>query len=271
MKSKLLLLLISIVISSCSTCNMDDRDTTKHYASDHSTSMATLYQYYAEEYQALAYQAFNIAHERVDAIRTEYPDRKDLAIVVDIDETLLDNSPHQALSIVTDSAYPYMWNEWCELEKAKAVPGAIEFLQYADEQGFNVFYVSNRKEIYVRTATMNNLRQIGFPQVTEKSIMLRLEPSAEYPNPSDKQMRRDRITSEGFEIVMLIGDNLGDFYSDEPASHARMDQMESFRNEFGHKFIILPNAMYGNWQRSHGISDEASMDSLLIEMTAPFN
>lgn len=239
--------------------------------STHSHSMATLYSYYAEEYRGLCFQAYNLAQERVAAISAEYPERKDFAIVVDIDETLLDNSPHQALSIVTDSAYPYMWNEWCDLEKATAVPGAVEFLQYADELGFNIFYVSNRKEKYVLTSSMNNLRNVGFPQVDKEHILLKLELSDENPDPSDKQMRRDLITANGFEIVLLIGDNLGDFYTDENAYEGRLEQLELMKEEFGRKFIILPNAMYGNWASKRGMYKASAMDSLLMEMTDPFN
>ena len=271
MKIKILILLLAVIISSCSTCNQEEEATQNSMLSDHSHTMATLYSFYAEEYRGLCYQAYNLAQERVAALHAEYPERKDFAIVVDIDETLLDNSPHQALSIVTDSAYPYMWNEWCNLEKAKAVPGAVEFLQYADELGFNIFYVSNRKDKYVQTSTMNNLKNVGFPQVDESHILLKLELSDENPDPSNKQMRRDLITANGFEIVLLIGDNLGDFYTDEQDHVARSEQLESMKEEFGRKFIILPNAMYGNWANSLGITDPPTIDSLLTDMIPAFN
>lgn len=263
------ILLIAVLALSACNCNHGKKPETR-IASAHAQTMASLYNYYADEYRALTYQAFNIAKERIDAIRQEQAGNEKLAIVVDIDETLLDNSPHQALMIVSDSSYPFMWNEWCDLAKASPVPGALEFLQYADEQGFNIFYVSNRKKKYVQESSMRNLVNLGFPQVTEEHFMLRMERTEENPNPSDKQARRDGIASMGLEIVLLIGDNLGDFYTDEHSQAARAEQLESFKNEFGHKFIILPNAMYGNWPGSIGISDGASMDSLLRNMTIVF-
>ena len=257
-----------LFITGIAACNVvQEKNTGSDHISDHAQVMATLYNYYADEYRALAYQAYNIAHDRVDAIRKDNPYNEKLAIVVDIDETLLDNSPHQALMIKTDSSYPYMWNEWCDLAKAKAVPGAVEFLQYADENDFNIFYVSNRKKKYVQESSMENLRSLGFPQVIDEHFLLRLERSESNPDPSDKQARRDEITALGFEIVLLIGDNLGDFYNDQEEKELRLAQVDSFKHEFGHKFIILPNAMYGNWPGSVGISDAASMDSLIIEMS----
>jgi 5'-nucleotidase (lipoprotein e(P4) family) len=193
-----------------------------------------------------------------------------MAIVLDIDETLLDNSPHQALMIVSDSNYPYMWNEWCALAKAEVVPGALEFLKYADKKGFQIYYISNRKEKYTREGTLKNLLDKGFPQVRDSHVLLRLERTADNPKPSDKQPRRDIVTANGHDIVLLIGDNLGDFYSDEHDGGLRQAQVDSFKSEFGNKFIILPNAMYGNWPASIGISDAASMDSLLHDMVGAF-
>jgi len=265
------ILFIMMIGIACTVDRQDVGDKNGNQAiSDHAQTMATLYNYYADEYKALSYQAYNIAKERVDDVMQKEPKSKNLAIVVDIDETLIDNSPHQALSIKTDSTYPYMWNEWCDLARAKAVPGAVEFLQYADENGFNVFYVSNRKKKYVQESSMNNLKALGFPQVDEEHFLLRLERSEDNPNPSNKQARRDQIMHGGYEIVLLIGDNLGDFYTDEHSQPARAEQLESYRDLFGFKFIILPNAMYGNWPRSIGIKDDASMDSLIIEMTKVF-
>ena len=256
---KYIILLISVVLAGCAGKPGPEKAV---FASDHPQAMATLYNHFAAEYRALAYQAFNIATERLDAIRAEAP-ADSLAIVVDIDETLIDNSPHQALVILHDSAYPYMWNEWCNLARASAVPGAVEFLQHADAAGFGIFYISNRKDRYVREATRRNLDSLGFPQTGEEHFLLRPERSAGNPNPSDKQARRDAVGAMGYRIVLLVGDNLGDFYSDESGFVARREQVDSQRDAFGHTFIILPNAMYGNWPASLGIRGGASMDSLL--------
>jgi len=265
------LVLIVFFITACvSDHEKASSETRSRAISENALTMATLYTYYAHEYRALAYQAFNIARERVDEIRMDDPYNENLAIVVDIDETVLDNSPFEALMIAGDTSYPYMWNEWCELADAGAVPGALEFLQYADSIGFSIFYVSNRKDKYVKEGTMENLTCLGFPQIEAEHFLLRLEKSDENPNPSDKQLRRDGIIVNGYEIVLLIGDNLGDFYMDASENNTRREQLDSFEKAFGHKFIILPNAMYGNWPGSIGATDAASMDSLLLEMVKVF-
>ena len=150
MKKYLFIVLLLIV----GACSCPEKDASHKFASDHPQTMASIYNYFADEYRALTYQAFNIAKERIDRISEERPEHDKLAIVVDIDETLLDNSPHQALMILSDSNYPYMWNEWCDLAEAKPIPGAVEFLQYADEKGYHIFYVSNRKEKYVQELSL---------------------------------------------------------------------------------------------------------------------
>lgn len=261
------LILILLILGAC---NCPEKETAPLHASDHPQTLASIYNYYADEYVALTYQAFNIARLRIDMIIEKRSESDKLAIVVDIDETLLDNSPHQALMILSDSNYPYMWNEWCDLATAKPVPGAVDFLKYADQEGFAIFYVSNRKEKFVHESTMKNLTALGFPQVNPEHIMLRLERSETNPDPSDKQARRDQIGVQGYEIVMLIGDNLGDFYTDHHDHKQRVDQLKSYRASFGDRFIILPNAMYGNWPASLGIDGPEALDSLLKEMILPF-
>ena len=259
-------LIAIVLLASCSAPRVQDKPA-EPPVSVHPLTMATIYNYYAEEYRALAYQAFNIARLRVDNMLATGMQADKAAIVVDIDETLIDNSPAEAILIEKDSTYPFMWVEWCELEAGRAVPGAVEFLQYADEKGFEVFYVSNRKDATVRVPTMNNLNKLGFHQVDDTHVMLRQARGELNPDPSDKQGRREQIMEQGYEIVMLIGDNLGDFYTDLMGFEARTEQVDGFRDQFGDRFIILPNAMYGNWQKSLDMWDSEAMDSLIFNMT----
>ena len=125
---------------------------------------AVLYMQKAAEYRALAYQAFNLARLRLDADldkknvkRLPKAQRKmPRAIVVDIDETVLDNSPSQAAAIKSGRPFNSAdWYAWGEMRKAKAIPGAVEFLNYAVSKGVKVFYVSNRDEVQ-KAATIEN-------------------------------------------------------------------------------------------------------------------
>jgi 5'-nucleotidase (lipoprotein e(P4) family) len=201
---------------------------------------ATLYHQKAAEMQALCYQAYNIAKLRVDEKLTETEEVSNLAIVLDIDETVLDNSPYEAKSILENISYPEGWDEWMNLANANALPGAVEFLKYADMHGFQIFYVTNRKEKY-REQTMKNLIDKGFPQAIDDHLLLRTDESS-------KEKRRN-IVSENHEVFMLLGDNLADFdmVFDKKSLAERFFGVEKLHREFGKKFIILPNAMYGDW------------------------
>ncbi len=230
--------------------------------------MATLYNHYAAEYKAIAHQAYNLAQLRIDQLKDRLPhDGKRWAVVVDIDETLLDNSPYEAQSISCDKAYPACWDSWMNAARAKAIPGAVSFLHYAESNGFAVFYVSNRREKYLNQ-TLENLKQQGFPHADAAHVLLRTARSAVNPNPSSKESRRTQIEKRGYEIALLLGDNLGDFYEDGQTPADRRRLMEAHRSEFGKRFIVLPNAMYGNWVQADHADDDASAQALLHAMTS---
>ena len=262
MKSKIILIsLLSVVVLSCTQVQQNTTNNVK--ITDNPLLMATLYNYFAAEYQALCYQAYNVAKERVTLLHKTFPKKRNMAIVLDIDETVLNNSPYQAKMIQLHTHYDSCWNTWCRQANAKPVPGAVSFLKYADSLGFHIFYVSNRKEKTVKAATLENLKKFGFPQADENHLLLRTSTSS-------KEARRKKI-SKNYEIVLLAGDNLGDFYEDPDGFQARNNKMEALKNEFGKKYIVLPNAMYGNWPGSLGLfSKHPPVDSLVKVMTESF-
>jgi 5'-nucleotidase (lipoprotein e(P4) family) len=146
---------------------------------------------------------------------------------------------------------------------AEPVPGALEFLKFADSLGFNVFYISNRKEKFVGNGTRENIRNMGFPQTTDDHFLLRTD--------ERNKERRRKSVSENYEIVLLAGDNLGDFYEDTDVFTEREAVMKSNRDNFGTKFIVLPNAIYGDWLTAIGIPGESkTIDSLLRMMAKPY-
>ena len=211
---------------------------------------AILYMQKAAEYRALTYQAFNVAQMSLDA---DY-DKKNLkklpkaerkmprAVVVDIDETVLDNSPAQAFNVKNRLPFDLKnWYAWGEQRKAKAIPGAVDFLNYANKKGVKVFYVSNRDEVQ-KQATIDNLKSVGFPDATVETVQLR-------QNESTKEPRRKAI-AEKYRIVILIGDNLDDLSNiyEKKSVDARFAEVDKTREMFGHKYIVLPNAMYGTWE-----------------------
>lgn len=209
-----------------------------------------LFMQHAGEYRALAYQAFNFAHWQLDADFNKKNLKKlpkalrkmPRAVVVDVDETVLDNSPQQAFSIKKHLPFtPAIFTEWVNLRKAKAIPGAVDFLNYAHQKGVKVFYVTNRNASE-KQGTIDNLRAVGFPDATEETVQVRADTSS-------KEVRRLAISSK-YRIVLLMGDNLNDFSNifEKQSVAERFGQVDKSREMFGKKFIVLPNVMYGDWE-----------------------
>lgn len=203
--------------------------------------MATLWYQRSDEFRALCYQAYNLAQMRLDQEMTTGKPDKPRAVVVDIDETVLDNSPFEARCIIDKTNYPVGWSEWVKAANANAIPGAAEFLNYAASLGVEVFYISNRKVKEI-APTIDNLMNQRFPMADSAHLMLRT-------TESNKESRRNKVLAT-HKIVMLMGDNLNDFTSvfeaNSPAE--RRLNTDSLRHEFGRKFIMLPNPMYGDWE-----------------------
>ena len=213
---------------------------------------AILYQQKAAEYRALSYQAFNLARWQLDADfnkknfkKLSKAERKmPRAIVVDIDETVLDNSPAQAYSAKNGLPFNQKdWYAWGEMRKARAVPGAVDFLNYAVSKGVKVFYITNRDEVQ-KAATVDNLQKAGFNGVTIDSVMLRTKESS-------KDARRASVAAK-YRIVLLAGDNLDDFTSafERKSVADRFAETDKAKDQWGKKFIVLPNAMYGTWENA---------------------
>jgi 5''-nucleotidase, lipoprotein e(P4) family len=238
MKHNLLIITLVFILSSCQpqTTPINEKP-----QSVDPTLIATIYAQRSAEFDALCYQAYNIATLRLgECLKLKY--EKPLAVVVDIDETILDNYPWAGKAIKEGQAFPAFWDEWVSLGVAEPIPGALSFLQYASLNGVKVFYVSNRT-VKDMESTMRNLSEKGFPNVKPQFMLFK---SAETGSP--KESRRQKIM-EDYEIVMLCGDNLADFnvMFDSPDELVRDEAAKIFSSEFGNKWIVLPNPVYGNW------------------------
>ncbi|OEF96387.1 5'-nucleotidase, lipoprotein e(P4) family [Vulcanibacillus modesticaldus] len=204
--------------------------------------MATAWVQNSAEYRALAYQAFNVAKMILDKDLAENTSTEKRAIIVDVDETILDNSAYEAFLIGNDFGYSSKtWNPWMDAAEATAIPGAVEFLNYAAGKGVDIYYITNRK-VVGKEGTLKNLKDLGFPQVDEEHLMLRTDTSS-------KTARRDAVDAD-HRIVLLMGDNLNDF-SDVfkgKTIEERFAATDANKDLFGSKFIVLPNPQYGEWE-----------------------
>ncbi len=204
--------------------------------------MATLWMQASAEYRALCYQAFKLAQMNLDTFLGFYSGAKPVAVIVDADETVIDNSAYEAFLIGKDFGYSSKtWNPWMAAGQATAIPGASDFLKYAVQKGVEIFYVTNRKMVGYE-GTEKNLKMLGFPNVDKKHLLLRTDTS-------NKQPRRDIVANE-YEIAFLMGDNLNDFLSvfAGKSVEERFAQVEKFRTKWGTKFIVIPNPAYGEWE-----------------------
>ncbi len=234
--------LILLFLASCGSSNQvsyADASSSKEDAT------AVLWQQTSAEYKALCYQAYNIASKRLKDMYHTDSGIEGKIIIMDLDETVLDNSPYNAWLIANNQSYSDdSWNKWVRKEMAELVPGAKEFLNLTQDLGISVFFISNRSADHMEY-TMNNLTKKGI-SVTEDKLLLKT-------STSQKTERRNMAFDYG-EVLMLIGDNLADFsetFDNPELSLEQRDHLvEKNAKEFAKKFIILPNAMYGNWMKA---------------------
>lgn len=177
------------------------------------------------------------------------------AIVVDVDETMLDNSQYQwELAAKGESYDEQSWDAWIQRGKARAVPGAVEYAKRARALHVAIFYVTNRtcssrgtREPCPQAAeTLANLVAAGFPKPRAQQLLLR---GMRREWSGDKSARRSHV-SRNYRIVQLLGDDLGDFVSAvRGASEDRRNRMiQEHRSRWGRSWFLLPNPMYGSWQ-----------------------
>ncbi|CAI8163901.1 MAG: Lipoprotein E [Bacteroidota bacterium] len=203
---------------------------------------AILWQQHAAEYRALAHQAFNIAKVQIDNLAGLQASIKPWAVIADIDETVLDNTPYNAkMALLGKEFDKASWFDWGLQKKAKAVPGALTFFNYAAEKGIKIFYISNRYEGQ-KQETIENLKKLGFPNADAEHVLLKASTSGKEP-------RRMEVKST-HQIALLLGDNLSDFSEvfDDRAEGMAHENVEKMRLLFGSKFIVFPNAIYGHWE-----------------------
>lgn len=207
-------------------------------------AMGLLWMRTSAEYRALAYQGYNVAINAVKmAVTDPSHQRKPLAIVLDADETVVDNTKLMGESIVNGNGRfdaPW-WRQALHQGKSQAMPGAVEFLNEVHKQGVEIFYVSNRYAPVNYDATVQNFKALGFPSVDKDHVLL-------FEKDSDKQPRFDMIAKK-YYVVVYMGDNAGDFPIGTKGKTLaeRNAIIDNHKEDFGTTFVVFPNPAYGSW------------------------
>ncbi|HVK50336.1 MAG TPA: 5'-nucleotidase, lipoprotein e(P4) family [Pseudoxanthomonas sp.] len=214
------------------------------------------------EYRALSEQSYRAAADRLDAALKEKhwdalvpAERGNAAtglkpaVVMDVDETVLDNSPYQARLVRDGKQYDDIsWDQWVAEKKAKAVPGVVDFAKAAAAKGVTILYISNRA-VHLKEATLANLRAVGMP-VADDSVFLGLGtvlPGCEQ-NGSEKNCRR-QLAGQKYRVLMQFGDQIGDFVQVEVNTREGRDALyDEYEDWFGERWWMLPNPTYGSWE-----------------------
>lgn len=225
----------------------------------HPALLSTLWTQTAVEYDGVTRSAYELARLQMsraladsvwtasveqsamgsDAYRTRPP-----AVVLDVDETVLDNAAYQARLIRDDETFgAASWTAWCRERAAGAVPGALAFVRAAVDRGVQVIYLTNR-DAQVEAATRDNLQALGFPVDDAPDAVLTRGERAGWEPKSERR----RWVAERYRILLLIGDNVGDFVASDQTLPARDRLARTYDAYWGTRWIVLPNPQYGSWR-----------------------
>jgi 5'-nucleotidase (lipoprotein e(P4) family) len=219
---------------------------------------AVLWMQRSVEFKASALTAFALARIRLDqaladpswtgAPREQTGAYQSLppAVILDVDETILDNSGYQAWMALRGTSFdPRTWNAYVNTVTSLAIPGALEFARYADAKGVKVFYVSNRTA-EEEPATRKNLEKLGFPMGGGVDTMLM---TRKQPDWGSAKGTRRAFVAKSYRVLLNVGDNLGDFVDDYRGTEAeRMKVLEQHRERWGREWIVIANPAYGSFE-----------------------
>ena len=246
--------------------------------------IATLWLQTAAEYAALALQSYRQAQaqlapalrepawsaslEQRKLPRSDYAELPP-AVILDLDETVFDNSQVQGEFVAAGGFDPQLWDAWVARAEADAVPGAREFAQAAQALGITLVYVTNRgcaprpgddgRPCPQESDSIRNLERLGFVPPRPAEILLR----GEQPGWNREKSQRRMELSRQYRILLMIGDDLGDFLPGVRGLPApeRRQQALAHKDFWGAGWFLLPNPVYGSWLRALGTDPAAHLET----------
>ncbi len=219
--------------------------------------LATLWTQRAIEYKANALTVFTLARIRLDEAladkswtaapgeqKGEYQGLPP-AVILDVDETLIDNSRYQVWMLKNNQSFSTKtWNEFCAAQISTAIPGAVEFVKYADSKGVKVFYITNRDAVTEKD-TRENMQKLGFPMGGNVDTFLMQN---EQPGWGSAKSSRRAVVTKDYRVLLNIGDNFGDFDDRYRGSEAdRIKAYEADMPYWGKQWLMIANPTYGSF------------------------
>ncbi|TAJ26083.1 MAG: 5-nucleotide phosphatase [Reyranella sp.] len=219
--------------------------------------LATLWTQRAIEYKANALTVFTLARIRLDealadkswtaAPGEQKGDFQNLppAVILDVDETLIDNSRYQVWMLKNNQSFSTKtWNEFCAAQISTAIPGAVEFVKYADSKGVKIFYITNRDAVTEKD-TRENMQKLGFPMGGNVDTFLMQN---EQPGWGSAKSSRRAVVTKDYRVLLNIGDNFGDFDDRYRGSEAdRIKAYEADMPYWGKQWLMIANPTYGSF------------------------
>ena len=215
--------------------------TPRHHPSER--AIAIRYQQRSAEVKALQRQCYALATLRLRAAVEANGTGKGLAVVSDIDETILDNTAVMAHAMTLGEALDGFetWKLWEREGAPHLLPGAADFFHLADQLGVTIFYVSDRFEEN-KLATIATLSRLGLPQVHADQVLLFGPPKSE----------RRAAVERDHHIILQLGDTLHDFHGCFAGATLDIQHQlaEDHADRFGEDWIVFPNAAHGTWMEA---------------------
>ena len=205
------------------------------------------------EVKGLQMQAYKLARIRLeDRLQEQAQGKysKPLAIVTDLDETILSDTMYLADAVQRPESWdngPFDKYYYAGLSSVacKAIPGAVDFFNYPSSKGIEIFYITNR-DPDKGELTVKQLQYLGFPNADKDHIQVKLQDGS-----SNKTQRRNNVLKD-HDVIMYLGDNIGDFTGDfktdlGPVKRTELALQAPYTDFWGDKWIVFPNATYGNY------------------------
>ena len=196
------------------------------------------------EHRAVLLQSYQVAGQRLRELAAPLP-RGSWAVIMDADETVLDNSLYfQRQAERGYLGFTANWPDFVREAIAPALPGALEFTRLVRELGGRIVIVTNRAE-NLCPDTRRNLDSAG---VQVDAVLCR-PPGSEDKNPRFTAVQQGQVEGlPAMRVVMWVGDNIQDFPARTQAQ--ALDAPDPDFSEFGRSWWILPNPIYGSWERN---------------------